>query len=222
MLPRTLKKGLLSRRKLKFNIMRTKILLFFFSILILTSCASVPKQVVDAVQLQKIEIQRVKSIYFENMVNQLDAIEKYRYAILDLYEKQIITKHSTALTIETKDNKAKITRAKPTGDKELDYVTVKVMEDIQKFFKNERETVKNDIQYRREQINLINKNFENIEQLNNALDDYMQSIKRLSKSQDKLAQSIANKIQKIVPIPFTIKSLPDAKTIEDFINTMKI
>jgi hypothetical protein len=187
------------------------------AITLLFSCASVPKQVVDAVQLQKTEIARIKTIYFENMNNQLDAIEKYRYAILDIYEKQLMTKYSTSMIIETKDNKSNITEQKPTGNKNKDYVNIGILEDLQKFFKNERETVKNDIQNRREQINLINKNFENIEKLNNALDDYMQSIKRLSNSQDKLAQSIANKIQKIVPIPIGLTSLPDLKTIEDII-----
>jgi chemotaxis protein histidine kinase CheA len=190
------------------------------SIGLLTSCTSVPKQVVDAVQLQQKEIERVKTIYFENMNNQLDAIEKYRYFILDTYENQLIAKKATTASIETKDNKPKSVEIEPTGDKGLDHINIAHLETIYNFFRKERENVRNDMQHRREQINLINRNFENIEQLNNALDDYMQSIKRLSNSQDKLAQSLQSTIQKITPIPFSLVSLPDPKTIEDIFNTL--
>jgi chemotaxis protein histidine kinase CheA len=191
------------------------------SIGLLTSCTSVPKQVVDAVQLQQKEIERVKTIYFENMNNQLDAIEKYRYFILDNYENQLIAKKATTTSIETKDNKPKSVEIEPTGDKGLDHINIAHLETIHNFFRKERENVRNDMQHRREQINLINRNFENIEQLNNALNDYMQSIKRLSNSQDKLAQSLQSTIQKIAPIPFSLTSLPDPKTIEDIINNFK-
>jgi hypothetical protein len=191
------------------------------SIALITSCTAVPKQVVDAVQLQQKEIERVKTIYFENMNNQLDAIEKYRYFILDNYENQFIAKYSHSAATEIKDSKPKPIEVDPTGNKYLDHITLADLQTIQNFFKKERENIRNDIQQRRQQINLINRNFENIEQLNNALNDYMQSIKRLSNSQDKLAQSLQSTIQKIAPIPFSLTSLPDPKTIEDIINNFK-
>jgi hypothetical protein len=199
-----------------------KIIFLGISFCLLESCASVPMQVVDAVQLQKKEISRIKAIYFVNMNSQLDAIEKYRYVILDNYEHEVIAKLSTSVSLEIKDNKPKSVESDPTGDKDIDHINIAQLEIIQTFFKNERENIKSDIQKRREQINLINKNFENIEQLNNALDDYMQSLKRLSNSEDKMAKSIKSKIEKIIPIPFSLDALPDPKTIGDIYNLFKI
>jgi len=192
-----------------------------FVITLFISCSSVPKQVVDAVQLQKTEIERVKKIYFDNINNQLDVIEKYRYAILNIYESQLIAKYSTTPTLIDENGKTKILEGQPTGDVQIDHININHLNKINNFFKTEREAIKKDIQNRKDQINLINKNFENIEQLNNALNEYMKSLKRLTNSQDKLAQSIEKKLEKIVPIPISISNIPDPTTIEDIINLFK-
>ncbi len=56
-----------------------------------------PKQIVDAMLMQQQELERGKAIYFENMNNQFDAKEKYRLAILDIYEEQHIVKYCKTL-----------------------------------------------------------------------------------------------------------------------------
>ena len=153
------------------------------------------------------------------MINQLDAIEKYRYAILDIYEQQYIDKKTKSFGV---DGNGKVAKLPPTRDAEIDYINVGLLEDISKFFKAERENVRIDIQKRREQIMLLNKNFENIEQLNNALDEYMQSLKRLTNSQENLAKSIGDRLKTIIPIQLpALKDIPDPKTVEDLLKTLK-
>ncbi len=62
-----------------------------------------PKQIVDAMLMQQQELERVKAIYFVNMNNQLDAIEKYRLAILDNHEEQYTAKYCKTLGEKTED-----------------------------------------------------------------------------------------------------------------------
>ncbi len=95
------------------------------------------------------------------------------------------------------------------------------LEEIQNTFTKLRNDVKRDIEKRKENINLLNKNFENIEQLNNAVDEYMQSLIHVKEAQDKLAQSIKSKLEKLIPIPINFENLPDQNTIEEIINNLK-
>lgn len=195
-------------------------LIVILGMLFISGCAAVPKQVVDAMELQQRELERVKSIYFVNMNNQLDAIEKYRLAILDMYEKQEIAKHSKSLDVETIDGVTNIIETNPSGDQDVDHINLGKLGDIQEFFKVERAKVALDIKSRREQINIANQNFENIENINLVMNDYLQSLTRLKNSQDKLAMAIKSNMQKLVPIPFSFDNIPDPKTIEDIMNTL--
>ncbi|MEQ8927064.1 MAG: hypothetical protein RLO81_14690 [Fulvivirga sp.] len=195
------------------------------TIIILTtfimSCASVPKQVVDAMQAQKDEIQRVKELYFVNMNNQLDAIEKYRLAILDIYEEQYREQIRRAPGTEVDENgKTVEALVAPTGDPEIDVLNVKLLNQIEEFFDAERDSVRNDIKNRREEIRKAEANFENIELINSSINEYLQSLVRLKESQDKLAKSIRNKLGAIAPIPVSFENIPDPATIEDIIKTL--
>jgi len=191
-------------------------------LLFLTACASVPKQVVDAMQKQKEEIERVKVIYFENMNNQLDAIEKYRLAILNIYEEQYINDIKKAPGLKkNSDGTFMETLVEPTGDNEVDVVNIKLLNQVQNFFSTERDSVRVDIKKRRDEIRLAEQNFENIEQVNLAVNEYLESLSRLKESRDKLAESIRTKLLKIGPIPFSFEQLPDPSTIEDLISTFK-
>lgn len=189
---------------------------FYLGILIISGCAAVPKQVVDAMEIQQQEIERVKTLYFENLNDQLDAIEKYRLAILDIYEEQHINKYCKALGEVTRDGVTTIGEVAATGDKDLDHINIQLLEDIQGFYKGERAKVALDIKNRRAQIHLANRNYENIELINAALNDYLQSLKRLKNSRDKMAMAIRSHLLKIVPIPFSWDHIPDPQTIEDF------
>uniref|UniRef100_UPI003216556C hypothetical protein n=1 Tax=uncultured Draconibacterium sp. TaxID=1573823 RepID=UPI003216556C len=191
-------------------------------LLILTGCAAVPKQIVDAMQVQKEELQRVKTIYFNNMNNQLDAIEKYRLAILDIYEEQYRNDIRKAPGT-TKDSSGTISEAlvAPTGDDEIDVYNIKLLSQIEDFFANERDSVRLDINKRRAEIRKAEQNFENIEQINLTVNQYLESLSRLKESKDKLASSIRKKLWDIGPIPFSLEQLPDPKTIEDVINNFK-
>src|SRR5665648_1243376 len=75
----------------------------FLVLFLIAGCAAIPKQLVDAMEVQKQEIDKVKDVYFANLKNQIDAIEKYQLAILDIYENQCISKYSNALDMVTKD-----------------------------------------------------------------------------------------------------------------------
>lgn len=189
-------------------------------ILIFTSCSVMPKQVLDAMEMQQKEIERVKEIYFDNLNNQLMAIEKYRLAIIDIYEEQTIAQYSKALDMVKNENQEMLQETQPTGDKNLDHINLGKLDDIQTFFRDKREMVRKDIQKRREQIIKANQNFENIEQINIVVNNYLQSLSRLKNSQDKLAEAIKRKIDKVLPIPVSFDNIPDPSTIEDLVNSI--
>ncbi|MBE9469241.1 MAG: hypothetical protein IMY72_13095 [Bacteroidetes bacterium] len=190
------------------------------SVLIISGCASVPKQVVDAMDVQQEEIKRVKEIYFNNLNNQLDAIEKYRIAIIDIYEEQYISQYSKTLDMVTEGGKTELKETEPTGDKNVDHINLGKLEDLQCFFRSEKEKVRSDIKNRREQIYKANQNFENIEQINTVVNDYLQSLSRLKNSQDKLAKVIKAHVEKLIPIPVSFDNIPDPSTIEDLVKSL--
>lgn len=191
--------------------------------IIFTGCAAVPKQLVDAMEKQKQEIARVKLIYFENMNNQLDAIEKYRLAILDIYEEQYKDRIRKAPGTKI-DNNGNIveTLVAPTGDDEVDVFNIELLKTIDDFFTKERDSVRVDISNRREEIRKAEQNFENIEQINASVNEYLESLVRLKESQDKLAKSLRDNLAKIAPIPVSFKELPDPSTIEDLVKKFKV
>ena len=182
-----------------------------------------PKQVVDAMGKQREEIKNVKRIYFENMYNQLSAIEKYELEILDIYEEQY--KNSIRKAPGTKkDENGNIveTLVAPTGDDEIDVINVALLDTVENFFNAERDSVRNDIQKRKEEIRKAEQNFENIELINSAVNEYLESLVRLKESRDKLAISIRNKLGTIISIPTSVSNIPDPSTIEDIIKNLKM
>jgi len=190
--------------------------------LLLSGCASVPRQIVDAMELQKKEISNIKQTYFENLYNQLDAIEKYRLVILDLYEEQVIKELTHALENKEDENgDAVYTLIQPTAHSTDLIVFVDQLKPIEKYFENKRDSVRIDIAKRREDIRLAERNFENIEQINSIVNEYLESLVMLKESQDRLAISLRNKLKQFVPVSFSINKIPDPSTIEDMINIIK-
>ena len=49
----------------------------------------------------------------------------------------------------------------------------------------------------------------------------MQSLVNIKEAQDKLAQSIKSKLEKLIPIPINSENLPYQNTIEEVINNLK-
>jgi PBP1b-binding outer membrane lipoprotein LpoB len=96
-------------------------IIMILGIMFISGCAAVPKQLVDAVQIQQQEIERVKSLYFVNLNNQLDAIQKYQLAILDIYEEQHLAKNCKSLGEVTQDGVTILSEIPPRGDKALDH-----------------------------------------------------------------------------------------------------
>ncbi|EON74832.1 hypothetical protein ADIS_4733 [Lunatimonas lonarensis] len=171
---------------------------------------------------QKGEIERVKKIYFDNMNNQLDAIEKYRLAILDIYEEQYKEQIRKAPGTEVDENGNTVeTLVAPTGDPEIDVLNVKLLNQIQTFFNTERDSVRLDIQNRRLEIRKAEANFENIELINSTVNEYLESLVRLKESRDKLAKSIRKKLENMTPIPISFSNIPDPETIKDIIRNFK-
>jgi hypothetical protein len=200
-----------------------KVLTIVAIAIVLTGCAAVPKQLVDAMEMQKQEIARVKKIYFENMNNQLDAIEKYRLAILDIYEDQYEDRIRKAPgTMKDSNGNIVETLVDPTGDDEIDVFNIELLKTIDDFFTKERDTVRADINIRREEIRKAEQNFENIEQINASVNEYLESLVRLKESQDKLAKSLRDNLAKLAPIPVSFSELPDPSSIENLIKKFKI
>ncbi|NQY30509.1 MAG: hypothetical protein HRT69_13685 [Flavobacteriaceae bacterium] len=199
-----------------------KIITVGIVVLILSSCAAVPRQVVDAMEVQKKEIESIKNIYFENLNNQLDAIEKYRLAILTIYREQYILKHSKTLDMVTHNGKDKLVELKPTGIKNVDHINLGILESIDVFFEKQKQKIKDDIKKRRVQIAKANANFENIEQISLVVNEYLQSLLRLKKSKDHLAKSITSSLQKISPFPISFDVIPNPSTMGDSIKNLKL
>lgn len=194
----------------------------FLLIFITTSCASIPTQVVDAVEIQKKEIERVKAIYFTNMNNQLDAIKKYRLAILDNSKKELLKKYSKAPNVKVVNGVQEPTMDDSTGNDSVDYINIGLLNKIETYFSTERKKVLDDIDKRKIAIQKANQNFENIEKVNLVLSDYLQSLKRLKTSRDKLAKAIKKQVDKILPISISLNDLPNPDSIEDIINKLKL
>ena len=207
---------------IKFKITLMKNYLIFVVFIFISGCASVPKQVVDAMAYQKLEIESVKKLYFENMNNQLNSIEKYQLDILDIYKQQNKDqiRKSPGTEIDENGNKSEVL-TDPTGDPEIDVYNVKLLNQIEKFYEAEKDSVRVDIDKRREKILIAQKNFENIELINSTVNDYLKSLVRLKESRDKLAKSIRSKLINIVPIPLSFDEIIEPSTIENKIKNFK-
>lgn len=194
-----------------------KITILLLTVL-LAGCAAIPKQVVDAMAKQKEEIARVKQVCFDNMNSQLDAIEKYRLSILDIYEAQLKDRYRKSPGVNKKtDGTITETLVAPTGDDDVDVINISHLKKIENFFDKQRDSVKVDILKRRNNIHKAEQNFENIEQLNAVVNDYLTSLVSLKESQDKLAKSIRNTLGNMVTIPIAIDRIPDPSTIENIL-----
>ena len=197
-----------------------KLLMLVFVFL---GCAAVPKQIVDAMKKQDEEIQRVKRIYFENMNNQLDALEKYRLGILEICEEQYKNKIRKAPGTKV-DNEGNVseTLISPTGDPEVDVFNVKLLEKVETFFKAERDSVRIDMQNRRDEVIKAEANFENIELINTIVNDYLESLAHLRESRNRFTRSIRDKLREITPIPVNLNRIPDPYAVKDLLNKFKI
>lgn len=193
-----------------------------FLVIVLTGCVAVPKQVIDAMEVQKVELENVRTIYFENMYNQLEAIEKYRIALLDIYEEQYRSQYMKAPGTTEFNGQVVEALVEPTGDKEIDVINIQLLETIETFFKNERALVREDIQNRREAIALAEDNFENIEAVNASVKEYLESLLKVKESRDKLAKSIRSKLEIVSPIPVSFPAIPDPTTPENLSEKLKI
>ena len=193
-----------------------------FLVVVMTGCVAVPKQVIDAMEVQKVELENVRTVYFENMYNQLDAIEKYRMTLLDIYEEQYRSQYIKAPGTTTFNGEVVEALVEPTGDKEIDVINIQLLETIETFFKNERALVREDIRKRREAIALAKDNFENIESVNASVKEYLESLLKVKESRDKLAKSIRSKLDIVSPIPISFDAIPAPTTPENISEKLKI
>lgn len=198
-----------------------KIKLLYFGV-ILSGCVAIPKQVLDAMEVQKEELQNVRHVYFENMNNQLDAIEKYRLTLLDIYEEQYRNQYLKAPGTTSYNGQTVEALVEPTGDPEVDVINVQLLKTIETFFKKERAQVRQDIQKRRKEIHKATDNFENIEAVNASVKEYLESLVKVKESRDKLARSIRNKLEIISPLPVSFDPIPAPTTPENITKKLKI
>ena len=181
-----------------------------FILLLFMGCAEVPVQLRDAMDIQKTEIERVKRLYMENVKNLLNSIEKYRIAILNIYEDQLRTEHSKAFDIESKpDGTTELKEVDPVGDPDVDFLHISTLRKIEKFFDKKREEVRRDISDRRKKYKSLLQNYENIEKINVAVREYIDSLTRLKNAQDKFAKNLVKKVKELSPIPIPDDLLPD-------------
>ena len=131
-----------------------------FILLLFMGCAEVPVQLRDAMDIQKTEIERVKRLYMENVKNLLNSIEKYRIAILNIYEDQLRTEHSKAFDIESKpDGTTELKVVDPVGDPDVDFLHISTLRKIEEFFDKKREEVRRDISDRRKKYKSLLQNY---------------------------------------------------------------
>lgn len=195
-----------------------KIHLILLLCLTVGGCAAVPTQLKDAITVQEREIKNVRELYVNNVNNLLDSIEKYRMEIINIYEQEYIAQYSKSFDVKTDaQGNPQPQEVQPTGDPDVDHIHLSTLKKIREFFDNQRQQVSKDISERRKQYNLIHENFENIETVNAAISDYIDSLSRLKNARDSVTQSLANKIGGIVPIPINLANLPDPSTIEDIV-----
>jgi hypothetical protein len=148
----------------------------------------------------------------------LNSIEKYRIEIINIYEQKLIAQYSKSFDVKADaQGNLQPQEIQPTGDPDVDHIHLSTLNNIRDFFNNQRQQVSKDISERRKQYNLIHENFENIETVNTAISDYIDSLSRLKKARDSAAQVLANKIGGIAPIPINLANLPDPSTIEDIV-----
>lgn len=184
---------------------------FLLLVAYLSACAAVPTQLKDAMVIQKAEIKNVKEVYAINVTNLLDSIEKYRLAILDIHEANRIAKFSKTLD----EVNGTITEVSPTGDANVDHIRLSTLQKINTFFDDQREKVREDIRLRRVQYASINQNFENIEAVNEAVNNYIESLVRLKNGRDAAAKGLLKRVTGLTSLPISFKDLPDPSTIED-------
>ena len=181
-----------------------------FILLLFMGCAEVPVQLRDAMDIQKTEIERVKRLYMENVKNLLNSIDKYRIAILNIYEDQLRTEHSKAFDIESKpDGTTELKEVDPVGDPDVDFLHISTLRKIEEFFDKKREEVRRDISDRRKKYKSLLQNYENIEKINAAVREYIDSLTRLKNAQDKFAKNLLKKVKELSPIPIPDDLLPD-------------
>ena len=191
--------------------MRTTLIIMM---LCLSACAAVPTQLKTAMDVQKTEITTVKDLYGINIGNLLDAVEKYRIAILDLHEAAKIAEYSKSLD----EIGGVVQETEATGDPDVDHLKLSTLKLIQDFFDGEREEVRQDIRARRAQYDKIGDNFDNIESVNRSVSEYIDSLARLDNARDAAAQGLLKKVTGLTSFPISLSDLPDPSTIEDVVD----
>jgi hypothetical protein len=173
-------------------------------------------------KVQEQEIRNVKELYESNINNLVDAIEKYRLEIINIYEKSYLEKYSKAFDLETDaDGQPSPQEVPPTGDPDVDFIHLSTLKKINNFFEEQRKKVREDIAVRRKQYHLIQANYENIETVNAAVSDYLASLSRLKNARDTAARALSRQVEGIFPIPVSLAKLPDPSTIEDLVEAFK-
>lgn len=183
-------------------------------ILILSGCGSVPVQLKDAMDVQGQEIENVKSQYRTNIYNLLDAVEAHQMEILRLHEENVIARYSKALD-EVNGN---VQEVEPTGDPDVDHIHLSTLNKIHVFFEQERQKVRRDIRSRREEYAKIEHNFANIESINQAVADYIASLRRLKNARSQAARVLVQRATGFTSLPVSLSNVPDPATIEDLVN----
>lgn len=175
----------------------------FVASIALTSCVTtrMPQQLSSGITKQKEEISKIKELYFDNLNSQLDAIEAYQLLLIDTYEEKYRMRLSNSLK-RSHDNSSMMSRGS-SGNKNTDFINLTTLEMLDVFFDEKKDSVRSQMAAKREQIRVAHKNFETIEAINTALNDYVKSKEQFTGT-DAYTQALDAQLKKLVSTPVVL------------------
>ena len=181
-------------------------------------CASVPKQLDDAMDKQREEIANVKTAYRQAVDELVSSIEEHHLEILALHETALLARESKSLDgvdgcPPEVDECFQV--VKRTGDPDVDHVHLSTQAKLRAYFKERRAQARRRMAALRVQYAAIDANFGNIESINRAVGDYIDSLARLRNARDAVSAVVWKKIAGLESSPVTARDLPDPATLED-------
>lgn len=172
-----------------------------------SGCLKAPIELQKAVQKQQEEIQQVRLFYNDAIEKLFREIEDLQIHYIDQFERALIAKY-------------KFKRGENPGtvapDDDLNVILVPIQGRIHNFAEERRAKVRENVSLMKKQYLALNQSIENIDTINRDLGAYIDSLIRYRKAQDALGETLAQKVQGIVPT-----KLPSLDAIGSLLKTFE-
>lgn len=170
---------------------------------------------------QRKEIANVKKAYWQAVDELVALVEKHHLEILSLHETALLAKHSKALD-GVDGCPAGVDQcyrlAKATGDPQVDHVQLSMQAKVRAYFIERRAQARQRMAALRVEYAAIDENFGNIEAINRAVGDYIDSLARLRNGRAAVSAMLWKKISGLESSPVEARDLPDPATLEDVLD----